>query len=967
MRLRTLGGLELEGSAFRRQKPLLLLAYLALEGPMSRRELADLFFVGSRDPRDGLSTALRRLAVGARGRLEIAGERVSARVPCDAVELLDARRTAAPALAISLYRGPFAQGVDVPLGLEIEEWVFMTRERLANEVRDAHLLLAEEASRLGATAKTAQHVHMALGMLEATTLDGDETRRLQEIVAASRPIVRAAPARRVHGRSRTLPLYADSFVGRERELRHLAALLTDPTCRLLTLHGPGGIGKSRLAVRVAEEALRERWFRDGAAFVELSSLSAASQVLPAIAAAVDCVLQPQREALESLTRHLADTNLLLVLDNFEHILETAPLAAGLVSSCPDLSILVTTRVPLRLKEEHVMTLEGLSLPGGDRAAPHDREADALRLFLHRTRQARLERGLAEHEIPHVRTVCEFVEGSPLGIELAAAWIRTMTIAEIAAAVTRGFDLLTSSARNAPERHQSIRAVLGHSWELLADDERAGVERLSVFRGGFGEHAAERVAGTPAPLVASLVEKSLLRIVADGRFDFHPLVRQYAWERLNADVGLAHSTRAAHARYFFEYLAALQGEWASEDRTGTIRSVEQELENVGVAWEWAVQEKWAADLRIASPLLRHVFDKRGQSDDGIRLFEQAVRVLDPRDAAHRGARGRILIDQAHFYHYVGAHAEARRRARSGLDLLEDHGAPADVRDGLNILAGASWREGDHHGAKACVERSLALSRALGDERGVANSSSYLASVELALGDLERGERRCEEALEVCRRIGHTTQTVVVLKNYGSLLRVKGELDRARPLLREALALARTSSYPRVTADIMSNLALACLEGGEIVEAHRLAEQAVEVAASSGIPAFEVSALVALGRSETALDDHEGALEHLTAALGTARSLNTSALMLTALTALGELLAKQQRLEQAREYLLYVAHQASLDAHDRRLAESTLRGLGCPLPSHDPSDTPAMPIASVIDGFLAQFTANTPDPDVPSRCE
>jgi tetratricopeptide (TPR) repeat protein len=172
---------------------------------------------------------------------------------------------------------------------------------------------------------------------------------------------------------------------------------------------------------------------------------------------------------------------------------------------------------------------------------------------------------------------------------------------------------------------------------------------------------------------------------------------------------------------------------------------------------------------------------------------------------------------------------------------------------------------------------------------------------------------------------------------------------------------------VTADIMSNLALACLEGGELEEAHRFAEQAVEVAASSGIPAFEVSALVALGRSETALDDHEGALEHLTAALGTARALNTPALMLTALTALGELLAKQQRLEQAREYLLYVAHQASLDAHDRRLAESTLRGLGCPLPSHDPSDTPAMPIGRVIDGFLSRLTASTPDPDVPSRRE
>jgi predicted ATPase/Tfp pilus assembly protein PilF len=954
MKLQTLGRLALSDVAFGRAKPLLLLAFLALEGEKTRRELADLFFLGTRDPRDSLSTALRHLASVAPRCFGLERDAVLATLACDALELQEAVVAQDSARAVRLYRGPFVQGIDLSLGLELEEWVFATRERMAGLVREAHLQVADEASRRGAIITASKHVEAALGIAEAPELEHEEHDRLQELIRTSRRSRTSRISIRSLAPRPGLPMSSASFVGRQRELDLIGTLLVDPTCRLLTLLGPGGIGKSRLALRATEDALREEAFRDGATLIELSAFTSAQQIVPGIAASVGCLFHGHGEELAQLSNYLADRNLLLVLDNFEHLMEAAMLPVHLLTHCLDLTILVTSREPLRLQQEHVLKVTGLCMPRVEAETEEARRSDAVRLFVQRARQARQDAPLPDIHVPDIVRVCEIVEGSPLAIELAAAWVRTMPVSTVAAEIAANLDLLTSGARDAPERHQSMRVVLAHSWTLLTDFDRDALRRLSVFRGGFTAGAAEGVAGAPPHQLALLVEKSVLHTVDFDRFDFHPLVQAFALERLQEDSDEAWRARERHARYYFVFVSEHHQAFLNSDRREEFTNFERELENVRAAWAWGAKERWAAELRVASPLLRHAFDKRGQCQEGDRLFQQAVNALDTDDPAHRIARGRILIDQAHFHHYLGNHHEAIRRTQSGLALLEGSDAVVDIRDGLNILGGATGRAGDYVEAKRIAERSLAISRSLGDDRGITNSSSYLALIDQMLGNYHDAEDHCRRSLELCRRSGSRAQLMIVLKTYGSLLQAMGRSREASAMLEEALALARETDYPRVTCDILTNLALAALELDHREEARAFARAAVERAGSSGIQTFEALALVALARSETALGIHAGARQHIARGLAYAWELHNTPLKLAFYAALGESCAACGSVDDARHILDFVRRQPALEAAVRRLAERSIQDLGTSACRHQ---VPAPDeIEDMVRGILAAAEAS-----------
>jgi predicted ATPase/Tfp pilus assembly protein PilF len=769
-------------------------------------------------------------------------------------------------------------------------------------------------------------VEAALTIAEAPELDPEERDRLQELIRTSRRSRTTRISTRFLERGPGMPMSSAPFVGRQRELDHIATLLADPACRLLTLLGPGGIGKSRLALRATENALREEAFRDGATLVELSAFTAAQQVVPGIAAAVGCHFHGHGEELAQLTDHLRGANLLLILDNFEHLMEAALLPADLLARCPDLTVLVTSREPLRLQLEHVLKVEGLCVPRAGVGTDEARRSDAVRLFLQRARQVRHDAPQLDADVPHIVRVCAFVEGSPLALELAAAWVRTMPVATVADEIAANLDLLTSEARDAPERHQSMRVVLAHSWTLLTDLDRNTLRRLSVFRGGFTADAAWRVAGAARPLLALLIEKSVLHAVDRDRLDFHPLVQAFALERLKEDPDEERRARALHARHYFEFVSEHHQAFLSKDRRGEFAILERELENVRAAWEWGAKERWAAELHVASPLLRHAFDKRGQCQEGVRLFEQAVVALDTGDATHRVAMGRIFIDQAHFHHYLGNHREAIRRVHSGLKLLEGSGDLIDVRDGLNILGGATGRAGDYVEAKRIAEKSLAISRSLGDDRGITNSSSYLALIEQMLGHYEAAEARCLRSLEQCRRSANRSQMLIVLKTYGGLLQAMGRSHEAIAMLEEALAITQETDYPRVTCDILTNLSLATLELHRYEDARGFARQAVDRAAAGGIQTFEALALFALARSETALGSHAGAREHIARGLAWARELHNVPLTLSLYAALGESCAACGSVDDARRILEFVRRQPSLEAAIRSLAARSLQGLG-----------------------------------------
>src|SRR3712207_1580304 len=329
-----------------------------------------------------------------------------------------------------------------------------------------------------------------------------------------------------------LPPQPTTFVGREAEVAALTRLLAEPDCRLVTIVGPGGIGKTRLALQVAARAAPA--YADGVAFAPLQDVPTAELLVGALAEAVGCPLSGRDEPQDQLLAYLRDRELLLLLDNAEHLLDGAEFVGELLAAAPRLQLLVTSREALNLQEEWRYPLAGLEVPAVGQGRGVE-ACSAVALFVERARRVRRDFAL-EAEREGVVRICRLVGGLPLALELAAAWARTLPCAAIAEEIAGNLALLATSARNVPERHRSVRAAFDQSWQHLSWEERAVYARLAVFHGGFRRAAAERVAGATLPVLATLLDKSLVRYEADGRYHLHELLGEYAAEQLAASPG-----------------------------------------------------------------------------------------------------------------------------------------------------------------------------------------------------------------------------------------------------------------------------------------------------------------------------------------------------------------------------------------------------------------------------------------------
>ncbi|MDA0246177.1 MAG: tetratricopeptide repeat protein [Chloroflexi bacterium] len=885
-----------------------LLVYLACQPkPFSRQQLAE-FFWEERDPEQSatnLRVALSLLRKKVGEYLTVTRHTVAFNhtLPHEidaaefesAAEKLEKVLASAPPstaaqiaqleAAVALYGGPFLAGFSLRDNRSFEEWSLLRQEQSEQKaVRLLRRLLADLTS-TGGAGRALRYADQLLGINPLSEMahrhkmlllarDGQLTAALAQYQTCQQMLadelgIEPAPetaelAERIRRATQTsrhnLPPAPTPFVGRERELAELVAHLTNPACRLLTLLGTGGMGKTRLALEAARRLAATGYFLNGLRFVSLADVPHATLIPSAIAAELGLVLggdkRPQAQVLEAV----AGEEMLLVLDNLEPLLEgaegeaTADFLAQLLATAPHVTLLVTSRQRVQLQEEWLFDVDGLEV------------GTAGQLF--RQTAERTQRGFAPsaEDVAAIAAICQTLEGLPLAIELAAGWLRQMSCAAIAHELQASIGLLTTTLRNVPARHRSMTAVFDHSWALLTAEQGAILAKLSCFAGGFTAEAAQVVAGAARADLAALGEQSLVRWEGtSGRYSLHELLRQYGAGRLAA-LGLTETIAEAHGRYFVGFL----GQQGDGEGTAERRAIRAELPNVRAAWLWAARQGREADLLAMCAILHNFYSVESGFHEGVALFQEALALLpEPVSpllgADLRGRMARMLIHMGQIgaakmelegaiaavqqvddpvrlstilgyvaitAFYAGEFGRAIGLAEESLGLA----TAADDLDGqafaLNFLGSCHKAVGDYGAAEGCFGRAVGVYEVLGDDLGRAMTLNNLGNLAQARGDFPTARAHYMTCSQLFLAQNHLHGAATTLANAGRLARKMGDLGGAEALLQESLELKRTQKDGRGTAVALIGLADVAVAGGEFGAAQAYLAEGLALAEAAG---------------------------------------------------------------------------------------------------------------------------------------
>jgi predicted ATPase/DNA-binding NarL/FixJ family response regulator len=630
-------------------------------------------------------------------------------------------------------------------------------------------------------------------------------------------------------RSTNLPVPLTPLVGREREVAALVDLLHGDEVRLLTLTGPAGIGKTRLAIELATEAADG--FADGVALVELAPLTEPSLVAQEVATAVGVREQSGTPLLATLSNALRSQQLLLMLDSCEHLIgPCADIAERFLRACPKLRILATSREPLRIAGESTWTVPALPVPDPRRLPPAERLADyeGVRLFVERAGSVLPDFTVTERNAPSIADVCWHLDGLPLALELAAAWVKTLNPEQIAARLEDRFRLLTGGSRTATPRHQTLRGAVEWSYSLLTAEEQTLFDRLSAFAGGCSLEAVEAVcAGNGIEyeealhLLDRLVDKSLVVVeerLGNRRFQLTETLRLYGRERLVMSVE-AEATYRRHAEHFLALAEAAEPELWTHDLVAWLDRLEAEHDNLRAALRWSTGRGEAEiALRLGAALSRF-WQVHAHLTEGLQWLESA---LTWTSGASTATRARALDAAGHLARDRGDYDRAAALYEESLDLRRDLGDSRGTALALNNLGVVAQFQSDNARAIALHEESLALFRALGDERGVALSLLTLGSMAQLQGDLAGATARYEEGLELFQALGDTRGIAASLNNLGNLASSRGDYAAADGFYAESAALFRELGDTREVAASLRNQAGAARDQGDHGRATALAQ-------------------------------------------------------------------------------------------------------------------------------------------------
>ncbi|HSW04086.1 ATP-binding protein [Aquabacterium sp.] len=896
-------------------------------------------------------------------------------VPTDVAAFETALHEGRAAEALAAYGGELLDGFDDGQSEGWTRWLGFERDRLRAAWRHAALACLE-----GGALDAAAALALAARLLESDPLDEAALQHRMNALAASGQAGAARAAYRQfverlqadlglepgaalralhdslvssaapHASASTAPAAApaadDGFVGRSGELARITDLMSRDECRLLCLVGPGGVGKSRLARRAMQ--LLAPQHADGAAFVVLEDVETAAQFGLRLAQEAG-VATGQRSggALDRAIDAWRDRQLLLVLDNFEQLADQATTLALLLQQCPRVKAIVTSRVRLQLADEWLLPIEGLPCPDpedGDRVEAFD----AVRLFVNAAR--RVEPAFSPGpDAASIVDICRQVDGLPLALELAAAWVRVLSCADIARELHQGTELLRAADARLPQRHASLETVFEHSWRRLGPIEREALARLSVFHGGFSVETARAVAGASLPVLGALADKSLLakdRQPTTQRMRLHPLVQQLAALRLQALDAHA-ATQDRHAAHFHGWLQQLEP-GAARGRREALRAIDDDFENGRRAWMHSIVRHDAAALLRVLPAWHHYFEHRARFEDGLALWRAAAD--SPLAAAHDVLRARVLGQCALMEMRLARYADAQATAADALTAAQPSADRDACYQALAVQAGCAHYAGRSAQARETYLRALDLARARAHASDIASTLDNLALCEKRLGHYDEALGLALEALAEHRHHGDDARLAVCLNNLGSLYTFLDQDDAARQHLLEAQALCERHGLVSTRAFALANLSDLALKAGDVGAARAFAEQGLAGAEAAGLRSLAAWLQVHLARIVT----RQGALGEARTLLADAAevtlTLGMQSVKPSVMMAFAELLDAQGHARTARRVLGFAAAEPSLSAPDRDelLAAWTRRR---PPQTADPP-WPGWPLSELMQRIVAE---------------
>jgi predicted ATPase/DNA-binding CsgD family transcriptional regulator len=733
------------------------------------------------------------------------------------------------------------------------------------------------------------------------------------------------PDAEVQAQLHHLPVQPTAYIGREDEIAQVTELLADSHCRLLTLTGEGGIGKTRLAVEVGVRL--SGYYPNGVHFVDLQASYTSDVFLQVIADTLNCPFSGHQSAFEQLLHFLREKDMLLLLDNFEQLLpeQAEVLVSDLLNGCPGLTILVTSREVLNLRLERVWRVPGLAFPQ-EQTVEAAEKYDAIQLFVERARHIRSD-FLIENDLPHVLQICQLVEGMPLALELAACWLKVLPCQAVAEEIRQNLDFLNSHQHDLPARHHSIRAVFEQCWKLLSPQEEAVINRLSVFKGGFRREAAEQVAGATLNTLLLLTDKSLLRLEASGRFHIHELVRQHAADQIDETDTLLD----AHCAYYADFLYSRNEALHGGRQIGASNEIAEELDNIRAAWAWAVKRSNVEALHRMTESYAVFCQFHGRYQEAYQAAYSASAHLMSLEATRETdlALGYLFSLLGWMYVRLGK----LENAEASFDQCETVFRRLNISPSLSYALDPSLGKavvalvrGDYSDAEQLAEQARQRAEISHSPSNLSVACRTLAETYLRQGKHDQAHQYALRAYQICEEADDRWFMTYCLTTLGEVALEMQAYAAAKRHFESAHTLRQEFRDPEGMALVLAYLGDTALQQQAFDEALRNYTESRALYQQINDPGGLAKTLCGLSRIHLSLQDYPAASETCRKALQIAVSIQYVPVLLQLLIIAGELCYTAQSQSTGLEILALVTNHVAANHSSRTAVQQFLASHG-----------------------------------------